>query len=81
MDSEEHKLLSTLRSSALKDGQARVDFYRKVIENLDMGGSSYLLLMACDSYDVPRRSKDDEIQPDTAEDVFTYILCCACPVK
>ena len=81
MDSEEHRLLSSLRSSALKDGQARAGFYRKVIDSLDMGDSSYLLLMACDTYDVPRRGKDGELQEDASEDVFTYILCCICPVK
>lgn len=81
MDSGEHKLLSALRSSALKDGQTRNDFYRKVIDSLDMGDSSYLLLMACDAYDVPRRGKDGEIQADSSEDVFTYLLCCVCPVK
>ena len=81
MDSEEHKLLSALHSSALKDGQARSSFYRKVIDGLDMGESSYLLLMACDAYDVPRRGKDGDIQADSSEDVFTYILCCVCPVK
>lgn len=81
MDSEEHKLLSALRSSALKDGQARSSFYRKVIDSLDMGDSSYLLLMACDAYDVPRRGKDGDIQADSSEDVFAYILCCVCPVK
>ena len=81
MDSEEHKLLSALRSSALKDGQARSSFYRKVIDSLDMGDSSYLLLLACDAYDVPRRGKDGDIQADSSEDVFAYILCCVCPVK
>lgn len=81
MDSEEHKLLSALRSSGLKDGQARSSFYRKVIDGLDMGESSYLLLMACDAYDIPRRGKDGDIQADSSEDVFTYILCCVCPVK
>lgn len=81
MDSEEHKLLSALRSSALKDGQTRNSFYRKVIDSLDMGDSSYLLLLACDAYDVPRRGKDGDIQADSSEDVFTYILCCVCPVK
>lgn len=81
MDSEEHKLLSALRSTALKDGQARSSFYRKVIDSLDMGDSGYLLLMACDAYDVPRRGKDGDIQADSSEDVFTYILCCICPVK
>ncbi len=81
MDSEEHSLLSALRSSALKDGQARSSFYRKVIDSLDMGDSSYLLLMACDSYDVPRRGRDGDIQADSSENVFTYLLCCVCPVK
>ena len=81
MDSEEHKLLSTLRSSALKDGQARATFYQKVIDSLDMGDCGYLLLLAYDSYDVPRRGRDDAVQPDGSEDVFTYILCCVCPVK
>lgn len=81
MDSEEHKLLSALHSTALKDGQARSSFYRKVIDSLDMGDSGYLLLLACDAYDVPRRGKDRDIQADSSEDVFTYILCCICPVK
>lgn len=81
MDSEEHKLLSALRSSALKDGQTRETFYRKVIDRLDMGGDNYLLLMACDSYDVPHRGKDGEVQADGSETVFNYILCCVCPVK
>ena len=65
----------------MKDGQTRNSFYRKVIDGLDMGDSSYLLLLACDAYDVPRRGKDGDIQADSFEDVFTYILCCVCPVK
>lgn len=81
MDSEEHRLLSSLRSSALKDGQLRSAFYQKVIDSLDMGGCGYLLLLACDAYDVPRRGKDGELQADGAEDVFSYLLCCICPVK
>lgn len=81
MDSEEHQLLSALRSSALKDGQVRSSFYRKVIDSLDMGDCGYLLLLACDFYDVPRKGRDDTIQADGSEDVFTYILCCVCPVK
>ena len=52
-DSEEHRLLTTLRDSQLKDNEARQTFYHKVIDSLDMGDSSYLLLLTCDSYDVP----------------------------
>lgn len=81
VDSEEHRLLSALRASALKDREARNAFYQKVIDSLDMGDDSYLLLMACDAYDVPQRSRDGETQADASDEVFTYILCCVCPVK
>ena len=36
-DSEEHRLLSALRNSELKDAEAREAFYQKVIAALDMG--------------------------------------------
>ena len=80
-DSDEHRLLMALRSSALKDAGARNAFYHKVIDCLDMDGSNYLLLMACDAYDVPHRGKDDAVQADASDEVFTYFLCCICPVK
>lgn len=80
-DSEEHRLLSALRASALKNREARNAFYQKVIDSLDMGDDSYLLLLACDAYDVSRRSRDGETQTDASDEVFTYIVCCVCPVK
>lgn len=79
VDSEEHKLLSTLRSSGLKDGDARKAFYQKAVDSLEFDGS-YLLLLAHDTYDVPSRSKDDASLED-GENVFSYILCAVCPVK
>ena len=81
VDSEEHRLLTTLRDSQLKDNEARQTFYRKVIDSLDMGDSSYLLLLVCDSYDVPHRGKDDSLQADASDEVFTYIVCVVCPIK
>lgn len=80
-DSEEHRLLTTLWDSQLKDNEARQTFYHKVIDSLDMGDSSYLLLLACDSYDVPHRGKDDSLQADASDEVFTYIVCVVCPIK
>ena len=80
-DSDEHRLLSALRESELKDGEIRETFYRTVIDSLDMGDSNYLLLLAHDAYDVPRRSKDGLTQADASDEVFSYILCCVCPVK
>jgi hypothetical protein len=40
-----------------------------------------LILLACDTYDVPSRGKDDELMNDASEAVFTYILCSICPVR
>ena len=80
-DSDEHRLLMALRDSGLKDGEVRQEFYQKVIDSLDMGDGNYLLLLAHDAYDVPHRGKDGETQLDASDEVFSYIVCCVCPVK
>ena len=80
-DSDEHRLLMALRDSRLKDGEVRQEFYQKVIDSLDMGDGNYLILLAHDAYDVPRRGKDGETQADASDEVFFYIVCCVCPVK
>lgn len=79
-DSPEHKFLMGLRESGLKDEEIRLSFYRKVIESvcLDTG---YLILLGCDSYDVPFKSKDDDLQADGSSEIYTYIMCAICPVK
>ena len=79
MDSEEHRLLSSLRESGLRDSGIRQEFYQKVIDTLDMGESNYLILLAHDAYDIPSRGGDD--QTGDSDSVFQYILCCVCPVK
>ena len=77
--SPEHKLLMDLRKD-LKDDELRLIFYRKVIDSVVLEGN-YLILIGCDSYDVPFKSKDDTLQSDSSEENFTYILCAVCPVK
>ena len=79
-DSEEHKLLMELRSTKLKEEELRMAFYQKVIETVSLD-SNYLILIGCDSYDVPFKSRDDETQVDASNEVFTYLLCAICPVK
>lgn len=81
VDSDEHRLLSALRSSELKDAGTRQAFYQKVIDALDLEDSNYLLLLAYDAYDVPHRGRDGEVQEEVSDQVFTYILCCVCPVR
>lgn len=80
MAGEEHKMLMELRTSGAKDARVRQAFYQKVIQSLDMGESNYLLLLASDSYDVPRRNRD-AMRAEESEEVFSYILCAVCPVK
>jgi hypothetical protein len=80
-DSDEHRLLSALRESKLQDGAVRQEFYEKVIASLDMGDSSYLILLAHDTYDVPYRGKDGADQADAGEQVFSYFVCAVCPMK
>ena len=81
MDSDEHRLLSALRDSKLADAEIRDEFYRKVIDNLETGDDGYLILLACDCYDIPHRGKDGENQMDNSDNVFIYIICAICPVK
>lgn len=78
--SPEHQLLMDLRKSQLKDDDLRTAFYKKVIESVSME-ESYLILLGCDTYDVPFKSKDDEFQKDSSEETYTYIICAICPVK
>ena len=78
--SPEHRLLMDLRSSRLENEEIREEFLKKVIDTVTIEGN-YLILMGCDSYDVPFKSKDDESQPDSSEEVYQYILCAVCPVK
>ena len=67
-DSDEHRLLMALRDSELKDGEI-------------LGDSNYLILLAYDTYDVPHKNKNDEMDADASDAIFSYVVCCACPVK
>ena len=78
--SPEHQLLMDLRESKLKDDEKRLEFYQKVIDSVAFEGN-YLILMGCDSYDVPFKSKDDSFQKDASDETYTYLVCAVCPVK
>ena len=60
-DSPEHKLLMGLRESKCNDEALRSELYKKIIDTVVMEGN-YLILLGCDSYDVPYKSKDDSYQ-------------------
>ena len=78
--SPEHQLLMDLKKTQLKDDDLRDALCKKIIETVDIEGN-YLILLACDNYDVPFKSKDDTYQKDQSEETYTYLLCVICPVK
>ena len=78
--SPEHQLLMELRKTGLKDEALLDSFFQKVIESISLE-ENYLILIACDSYDVPFKSKDDSFSKDQSEETYTYLICAICPVK
>ena len=79
--SDEHRLIQALRTSHLSDESMRELMYERIIETLDLGDESYVILMASDSYDVPFKGGDDEVFDEGSSEVFDYFICCVCPVK
>ena len=78
--SPEHQLLMDLRKEKLQNDERRMEFYKKIIETVTFD-EGYVILVGCDSYDVPFKSKDDELQQDASTEVYTYLMCAVCPVK
>ena len=70
-DSPEHKLLMQLRETKLKNEDVRMEFFRKVISSVTIE-DNYLILIGCDSYDVPFKSKDDTVQADASDETEIY---------
>lgn len=80
LEGEEHRLLQTLRTSQLDDQQAAEAFFKKVIPTISME-TNYLILLAYDAYDVPFKGRDGSRFDESADQVFSYIVCAICPVK
>ncbi|MGM9604391.1 MAG: DUF4317 domain-containing protein [Faecousia sp.] len=78
--SPEHELLMELRKTTLQDEELRRTLYKKMIDTIVLEGN-YLILLGCDTYDVPFKSKDDSLQNDSADETYTYLICAVCPVK
>lgn len=79
VDSPEHKLLMSLRDTELKDEALLDQYFEKVVASVSLG-ENYLILVACDNYDVPFKGKDNLTQ-DRSDETFRYIISCVCPVK
>lgn len=94
MEGEEHKLLCELRESGLTDEEAVSAFYERVIAYIkatspaeaqsvteQQNAANYLILLLHDGYDIAFKDANGETDHEQSTDVFSYILCCVCPVK
>lgn len=73
-NSDEHRLLQTIRQTGLQDPNSRQELCRRIIDAMDMGETNYLILLAADTYDVPYRGRDDEMMDDASDTVYRYFV-------
>lgn len=73
-------MLLKIRNSELKDEDALLDFYKKVIETYNYVGN-YLILLIYQAYDVPGITTDGIEMDDASDEVYKFILCSICPMK
>lgn len=71
--------LLALRNSELKNKDMLEAFYQQIIDTYYSVGN-YLILMIHDVYDVMTKT-EDKMALDESEEVYSYILCCICPVN
>ena len=89
-----HERLMTLCRTALMDEESVGSLYQSVVEairrkreaeaqSVDAArkADGCLVLMLHDNYDVPYRSHSEELDAERGTEVFSWILCCVCPVK
>mgnify|MGYP004711613535 FL=1 len=79
VDSDEHRLMSALRTQAPESEEAINIFFNATASTLVMG-NNYLILLIQDSYDVPQYGSDESRIEDSSS-VYNYCLCAVCPVK
>ncbi len=75
-----HELLLKLRETGLKEDALLEEFYRKIIDNYDVGGGYYIVLIDF-VYDVPLKGSDRMRIEDASEEVFHSLLVSICPIK
>lgn len=71
--------LLALKNSELKNRDMLEAFYQQIIDTYYCVGN-YLILLIHDVYDVMTKT-EDKMALDESEEVYSYILCCICPVN
>lgn len=71
--------LLALKNSELKNKDMLEAFYQQIIDTYYYVGN-YLILLIHDVYDVITKT-EDKMALDESEEVYSYVLCCICPVN
>ena len=79
-DSDEHRLLMSLKNSGLKDEEAVGKFYKSITDSVAMD-ENYVILLAYNVYDIPFRATDGRKVDADSSSIYSCVHCAVCPVK
>lgn len=82
------QILMVLRDSGLKDAtkgitnesMSLMELYNRIAKGY-ITSEPYIILIAHGVYDIPGVTSDNKEVEDGSEEIYTYLLCCICPVK
>lgn len=72
--------LIRILNEELEDDGVVDAFFDSVIESL-AGTGNFLILLFHGNYDIPGKTQDGLEMEDASEDVYSFLLCCICPVE
>ena len=72
-------MMFRMLQSDYSDEELNNEFFTHILEHLDLAGR-HLIVLAHGVYDVPGRSSDGIDMEDASENVYSFMVCCICPV-
>lgn len=72
-------IMFKMLQSDYTDTEFNNEFFSHILENLDLAGR-HLILVAHGVYDVPGKTSDNADMEDASENVYSFMICCICPV-
>ena len=73
------QLLYRLAQSELKNDELLTLFFNIIVENFRCE-TKYLILLMHGMYDIPAKGKDNADMEDASDYVYSFLVCCICPV-
>ena len=73
------QMLYRLQQSGLKDDALLTEFFEDVVKHFRCD-SKYLILLIHGIYDIPAKGSDNAEMEDASDYVYSFLLCCICPV-